>query len=138
MDNDFGVQTRLTYKQIMKNLIIVLVLAIIVITVIVHRIIAGPEREIRIEDQSRIKLTGQVVQAVEHRKYITVEIKNKKFEESINILVYSPLREKLQGIAPGDLLKFTAFKISRRYKQSYEANKVKLIKAKPKKLDDGL
>lgn len=74
----------------MTNLIIVPVFAIIVKSSIVFRIIDGPEHEIKIEDQSKIKLTGEVIQVVKHRKYITVEIENDRFEDSINLLVYSP------------------------------------------------
>ncbi len=137
MDNDFKVQTRLTYKQKIKSLLYFLFLATLIIGSLVYRYFDGPEHELDLEDiPMRIKLAGEVIQVEEHRKYITVEIEDDRFEDSINILVYSPLREKLEGIDKGDILKVTGFKISRRNKRSYEAKKVKFTKAKPNIFDD--
>lgn len=139
MDNDFGVQTRLTYKQIKKNLIIVSVLVFIAISCLIYGLINKPKNKMEIEDYPiRIKLAGVVVQVKEHRKYITVEIEDHRFDESINVLVYSPQREKLKGISEGDFMKATGFKVSRPNKRSYEAKKVKFIKRKPTIFDDDL
>ena len=141
MSNDIGVPIGLSPKQKMKYFIGFLVIIAFLVISFLSRLISGPEHDLKAEDfPVRIKLKGEVLDISEHRKYTTLEIDTKKFEESINILVYSPLKEKLKGIEVGDYLTTTAFKISikvsKNNKRSYEAKEIKIKKAKRDPLDD--
>jgi len=141
MSDDLGVPIGLSPKQKMKYFIRFLVIIAILVISFLIRVITGPEHDIHKEDYPvRIKLKGEVIDITENKKYTTLEIETKKFDDSINILVYSPLKEKLKGIEIGDILRTSAFKISinviKNDNRCYEAKKIEIKKAKRNPLDE--